>query len=210
MTKTKKRKGHLPPEKVEDAGLFQVPKLLPVSDASNALEERVKELNCLYGISNLLEIQDVSLPWILDRTVELIPAALQFPEQASARIRLDDREYLSANFKLTRWCLNTKIMLQSKHVEDLDVFYTEAVHTEERGLFLEEESHLLRAIGERLSRVLMIKMSEEALKESEERYRILVEKVTDGVSLVQDARFHYVNPAFCRMFSLAFPDRVIH
>lgn len=39
-----------------------IPRPLPVSTAPNALTERVKELNCLYGISNLVEIQDVSLP----------------------------------------------------------------------------------------------------------------------------------------------------
>ena len=65
---------------------------LPVSAAKNALSERVKELNCLYGISNLFENQDVSLSWIMQRAVELIPAAWQYPENACARIRLDGRE----------------------------------------------------------------------------------------------------------------------
>lgn len=54
------------------------------------LTERIKELNCLYGISNLFETQGVSLPWILQRAVELIPTVWQYPENASARILLDD------------------------------------------------------------------------------------------------------------------------
>ncbi|RPJ14383.1 MAG: hypothetical protein EHM37_05945, partial [Deltaproteobacteria bacterium] len=66
----------------------EVGKLLTISVAPNALAERVKELNCLYSISNLLENQDVDINWILARAVELIPAALQFPELACARIRL--------------------------------------------------------------------------------------------------------------------------
>ncbi len=45
-------------------------KPLPVSSVENALSERVKELNCLYGISNLFENQDVSLSWIMQRAVE--------------------------------------------------------------------------------------------------------------------------------------------
>lgn len=183
-----------------------IPRPLPVSMAPNALTERVKELNCLYGISNLVEIQDVSLPWILTRAVELIPAALQFPEKACARIKLDNHEYLSTNFKETRWGRNTKIMLNGRHVGDLDVFYVEAVCPDESGLFLEEESQLLRAISERLSRVLWMKLSEEALRESEERYRVLMEQVTDGVCLVQNLLFCYVNPAFCRMFNIPSPE----
>ncbi len=181
----------------------EVGKLLTISVAPNALAERVKELNCLYSISNLLENQDVDINWILARAVELIPAALQFPELACARIRLDGHEYVSANCRTTRWRRNTQIILNDRHVGDLDVFYTQAVSPDDSSLFLEEESHLLQAISERLSKVLYLKLSEEAIKESEERYRILTEQVTDGVVLVQDSRFCYVNPAFCRMFNIS-------
>lgn len=192
----------------------EVDNFLTISPAPNALAERIKELNCLYSISNLLENQDADLNWILSRAVELIPAALQYPELACARIRLDGHEYVSADFKLTRWCRNTKIILNGRHVGDLDVFYTRAVSSDDSSLFLEEESHLLQAISERLSKVFYLKLSEEAIKESEERYRILTEQVTDGVVLVQDSRFCYVNPAFCRMFNISsasdMSNRLVH
>ena len=74
-------------------------KPLSVSTAPNALTERIKELNCLYGISNLFENQDVSLSWIMQRAVELIPAAWQYPENACARIGLDGQEYISREFQ---------------------------------------------------------------------------------------------------------------
>ncbi|BDD88810.1 sigma-54 interaction domain-containing protein [Desulfofustis limnaeus] len=209
MAKQDQRAAPTPAAQAGKTEFLRASPLLSGSTMANALEERVKELNCLYGISNLVETQDVTLPWILERAVELIPAALQFPERASARIRLDGKEYRSANFTTTRRRLNTAIMLHGTPVGDLDVFYKEPAAGGESGLFLEEESHLLHAIGERLSRVLWIKVSEEALRESEERYRILVEKVTDGVSLVQDNRIHYVNPAFCRMFGIDTPEQVI-
>ena len=177
-------------------------KPFPVSAAPNALAERIKELNCLYGISNLFENQDVSLPWIMQRAVELIPAAWQYPENACARIRLDGQEYTSKNFKPTRWCQNTKIVLNGKHVGDVDVYYLQAPPEGDNEPFLEEEDHLLRAIGERLSKVLWLKRSEKALKESEARYRVLTEQVAEGVALVQNTRFCYVNPEFCKIFNV--------
>ena len=184
-------------------------KPLPVSAAPNALAERIKELNCLYGISNLFENQDVSLSWIMQRAIELIPAAWQYPENACARIRLDGREYTSKNFKLTRWGQNTKIVLNGKHVGDVDVYYIQAPPEGDSGPFLEEEDPLLRAIGERLSKVLWLKRSEEALKESEERYRVLTEQISEGVALVQNSRFCYVNPEFCKIScKLSFPSKV--
>jgi len=202
---------------ISSAQLFQpetaqdkVPrKTLSASAAPNALAERIKELNCLYGISNLFENQDVSLPWIMQRAVELIPAAWQYPQNACARIRLDGREYTSTNFKTTRWCQNTKIVLNGKHVGDVDVYYIQAPPEGDSGPFLEEEDHLLRAIGERLSKVLWLKRSEEALKESEERYRVLTEQISEGVALVQNSRFCYVNPEFCKIFNVLLPEDLV-
>ena len=178
-------------------------KPLSVSSAPNALTERIKELNCLYGISNLFENQDVSLSWIMQRAVELIPAAWQYPENACARIVLDGQAYQSKHFKMTRWHQNTPIVLNGNHVGDVDVYYIHKPPVCDGGPFLEEEDRLLRAIGERLSKVLWLKRSEEALKESESRYRVLTEQVAEGVALVQDHRFCYVNPAFCRLFNVS-------
>ena len=178
-------------------------KPLSISSAPNALAERIKELNCLYGISNLFENQDVSLPWIMQRAVELIPAAWQYPENACARILLDGQEYQSKHFKTTPWHQNTPIILNGNHVGDVDVYYMTPPPACDVGPFLEEEEHLLRAIGERLSKVLWLKRSEAALKESESRYRVLTEQVAEGVSLVQDHRFCYANPAFCRLFNVS-------
>ena len=44
------------------------------------------------------------------------------------------------------------------------------------------------------------KRAEEALRESEERYRTLTEHIADGVTLVQNEKFLFVNNAFVSMF----------
>ncbi|AOY60614.1 PAS modulated sigma54 specific transcriptinal regulator, Fis family [Desulfococcus multivorans] len=186
----------------ESPGLGKPYHPLPVSAAPNALTERIKELNCLYGISNLFENQDVSLSWIMQRAVDLIPAAWQYPENACARIRIDGQEYTSRHFIPTRWRQNACIELNGCRVGEVEVCYTAPPPGGDDVAFLEEEDRLLRAISERLSRVLWLKRAEEALKESEERYRVLTEQVEEGVTLVQNSRFCYVNPAFCKIFDV--------
>ena len=44
------------------------------SETERRLRERVKELNCLYGLSRLVETHDTDLETILQGLVELIPA----------------------------------------------------------------------------------------------------------------------------------------
>ena len=44
------------------------------------------------------------------------------------------------------------------------------------------------------------KLTEAKVEESEQKYRDLVEKGKDGIYILQDRRFIYVNDAFCRMF----------
>jgi PAS domain S-box-containing protein len=46
------------------------------------------------------------------------------------------------------------------------------------------------------------KHAEEALHESEEKYRLLVEKAQEGILIVQDAVFKFVNPRLCAMLEL--------
>ena len=50
---------------------------------------------------------------------------------------------------------------------------------------------------------------EEAVRESEERYRKLVDLSPDGISIHVDGRFVFVNPAGARMLGAAHPDQLV-
>ena len=61
--------------------------------AHTALQERVKELTCLYHLVQLAERPGITLAEILQGIAELLPPAWQYPDITSARIVLDDRPY---------------------------------------------------------------------------------------------------------------------
>ncbi len=50
-----------------------------LQQSEHELGERVKELNCLYGIATLVETPDISLEEILQGTADLIPPILAVP-----------------------------------------------------------------------------------------------------------------------------------
>ena len=63
------------------------------------LNERVKELNCLYGLTNIVKDRDLKIDEALQKIITLIPLAWQYPEITCCRITLDNIEYKTINFK---------------------------------------------------------------------------------------------------------------
>jgi len=158
------------------------------------LRQRVKEQNCLYAISRLVEKQYISLDEIFQGIVDLIPTAWQYPEIACARIVLENEEFKTNNFEKAPWKQTRDIIVKGDCVGTLEVCYLEKRPEKDEGPFLKEEKDLLNAIAERMGRIIERKQSEEALHGSEQRFRDLVENSLIGISIIQDNRIVYQNP----------------
>jgi PAS domain-containing protein len=59
-------------------------------------------------------------------------------------------------------------------------------------------SELARANQELRNEITDRQRVEEALRESEEKYRTLIENIQDGVFLIQDLKLQFVNEAFAK------------
>jgi PAS domain S-box-containing protein len=148
---------------------------------SYELEKRVKELNCLYSISRVVEELDATLEDILVRAADILPPAWLYPEIACARITLDGEEHASAGFKPARWRQASDILVNGNKAGTVEVFYLEERPDEYEGPFLEEERELIDAVAERLGRVIERVHTREALRESEEKYRLIVDNAQEGI-----------------------------
>lgn len=131
------------------------------------LSERIKELNCLYGLSKLVERHGDSLKEIFQGLVGLIPPAWQYPEITCARLEVGNQTFQTGNFKGTIWRQSSDILVFDKPVGALHVFYLEERPESDEGVFLKEERSLINAIGEWLGKVIERQRTQEALKESE-------------------------------------------
>ncbi len=151
----------------------------PVRTQAFELQERIKELKCLYGISQLVESAGSSLPEILQGTVELIPPAWQYPEVTCARIVLDGQRHETEGFRETAWKLGCGIRVRGQQAGRAEVCYLEERAEADEGPFLREERDLLNAIAERLGRIAERIHAEQSLKEAEKRYRAVSQLSSD-------------------------------
>ena len=156
------------------------------------LAERVKELNCLYGISNLVEKPNISLEEIFQGVVELISPSWQYPEITCSRIILEDKEYKTENFKETNLKQFQEIFVHGNMAGILEVCYLEEKIELDEGPFLKEERNLIIAIAERLGRIIEHKQVQEALRESQERLSSFMDSATDGFILF-DLELNYID-----------------
>lgn len=146
---------------------------------THALGERVKELRCLYAISNLVEKHGTSLEKILQGVVDIIPPAWQYPEITCARISLGRQVYSTANFAETPWRQSSHILVLGKKEGLLDVYYLEEKPKCGEGPFLKEERSLINAVAKRVGEIIERKNAEKALKESMTRNKALLNAIPD-------------------------------
>jgi len=167
---------------------------------TNDLGIRVKELNCLYGITNLVEQKDLSLEEILQGTVNLIPCSWQYPEITCAQIIIYGREWKTKNFRKTIWKQSCDIEVHGEPSGVLEVYYLEKNPEIDEGPFLKEERNLINAIAGLTGRIVERKQGEEALRTSERKYRTLLEITSEGCWLINpDLKTIEVNAALCKM-----------
>jgi diguanylate cyclase (GGDEF)-like protein/PAS domain S-box-containing protein len=171
-------------------------------ERTHVITERARELDCLYSVSNLAQKRDVSLPQMLQAATELLPPAWQYPEAACARIVFEEQVFTTDNFRETKWRQASDIVVRGRPGGTVEVRYLDEKPEREEGPFLDAERRLINAVAERLGHMIERKQAEDALQESESRYKALFAGAPEGmlVADLQTRQFRYANPAICRMF----------
>ncbi len=169
-----------------------------LKESEHDLGERVKELNCLFGISQLVEKPEVSCEEIIRGTLDLIPPAWQFSEITCARISLNGQEFKTKNFKETAWKQKAGIKRSDEIIGTIEVYYLKDKPIFDEGPFLREERNLINALTEILGRYFERKMAEQKLKESEEKFRALFNNTNDSIFILdRDSQFIEINKTAC-------------
>lgn len=135
------------------------------SAVEQALRERIKELNCLYGLARLAADRPESLDDVLPRVVDLLPPAWHYPETAVAEIVLHGRTFSSRDFRDTQWGQTAQIVTGEGVVGKVSVFYLDERPSADEGPFLREERVLLEAVAERLGAMAKRILAQQAVRD---------------------------------------------
>ncbi|MBD3372716.1 MAG: hypothetical protein GF403_08380 [Candidatus Coatesbacteria bacterium] len=173
LTLKSERTGFLSPREVEFYEGLAETLGVAVTDrrAQHALRERMKELTCLYGIAKLVQRPGIPTDELLRGVVELLPPAWQYPELASARLILDERNYHSRDYREGGAGLRSAITVEGRERGFIEVTYAGGEQYLEAALFLEEERSLIDGVAQQLSLILERRRTEEEKRRLQEQLR---------------------------------------
>jgi signal transduction histidine kinase len=121
--------------------------------AAHKLRERVKELSCLYEISQLSSRPSASLPEILQGVADALPAAWQRSDRVSARVTLDHDEFCSG-VTMKPGCGRVEpVIIRGEHRGTVAVGYPSA-SPDSANAFLEEEVQLLSEVARQVGLIV--------------------------------------------------------
>jgi signal transduction histidine kinase len=116
-----------------------------------ALQERIKELTCLYQIARVMERPQNPLDDVFRSVIETLPPAWQYPDIASARIVFDHQGYASPTFQESRFKQSADLIVNGKGRGSIEVVYAREKPEFHEGPFLKEERHLIDTIARQVS-----------------------------------------------------------
>lgn len=128
------------------------------------LQQRLKEMRCLYGIARVNEDHEGSPEPILQGIVDQLPAAWRYPEICHARIVVNDIQYTSAGFLESPRELSATIKAQGELLGLVQIYYEHTPPGCDNTIFQEPEHKLLHAVADHVGRLLHHLHTEQQLR----------------------------------------------
>lgn len=163
---------------------------------------RVKELDCLFAISSLIDKPDININEVFERTIKVIPKALQYPDVSCVRISLDNcgLSLTGCNGEVfcshhaeqpTEWQISHAIYASGKRIGRLYIWYRQQRPESERGPFLKEEVSLVNAVAELLGGIIERVHAEDELKTSVDKLQTTMEGIIQAMAMTSEMRDPY-------------------
>lgn len=161
-------------------------KIEPMDALLKDLQERSKELNCLYQIEEILHKEDLSLTFMFKEIANTLPSGFQFPLIAQSKIKYRNTEYKSDDYTETNCELKAVISYQDKISGEIIVSYKQESPQTACVPFLKEESKLIQTIADRISYVIIYRNLQDVFSEWQTMKKDTHKEIASEWSIILD------------------------
>lgn len=145
------------------------------------LGKRMKELTALHGVARVLADRTRTSESLLEGIAALLPPAFQFPEHASARVRLGNVERATKGFHEAADEAKAEFSMGSGEPGEIAVRYQAPPRTAGQPLFLTEEQILLDSVADMVRVELERRRADAATARSTERLELALTSAQMGL-----------------------------
>ncbi len=133
------------------------------------LDERIKELRCLYQVLELTTSRELQAAEVAERIVQLLPESMRFETEAIARIDFQDRQFTCPGWHEPVAVIGSEIRLGEQILGRVMVGYRNhpADANLDEALFLPEEQALVNGVATHFARMLEQRQLTNSLAHSE-------------------------------------------
>lgn len=139
------------------------------------LKKRVKELDLISKLSDLVHLSEKPLEQLCQEIAELIPSGFVLPQQTKVQLSYAGKIYKNQGFVKTKNSIKSKLAIDSKYSCCLEVFIPDEKS------FLKEEITLVETIGKTLKQHMLVKEQFSEIVKSKNRLDGLVNAQTSYV-----------------------------
>ncbi len=136
---------------------------------TTSLNQKIKQLNCLFDISDITGVPGITFEGILKRTLDIIPYGLKYSHDTWVEIVFQKKRYASKNFRETKWTYTSPIKAKKQKLGYIRVGYLEEKPIIKKDPFHINEKILVKNIAEKLGQIIEVKNMEKALEEAEKK-----------------------------------------
>ncbi|MFO1287840.1 MAG: MASE3 domain-containing protein [Rubrivivax sp.] len=167
----------------------------------HALENRMREQECLFDVHHLTEGMHADLARPLQAVVQRLPAAWQVPQRAVARLALDQQVFATPGAQGARVWQRATVRVQGREAGVVEVGYLPGDDAAAPAPpFLAEEQLLLNAVAARVGAMAELRLTSQRLHERESIFSAIAEEAENPIVLVDagETRFVEFNDAAAR------------
>ncbi|MCK4628847.1 MAG: PhnD/SsuA/transferrin family substrate-binding protein, partial [Sedimentisphaerales bacterium] len=180
-----------------------------VTVSNFTLNERVRELDCLYSLSRVIEKSELSLDEVFREAVELVPTGCHELHSICARIIFNGRKYNTGNFRKTPSMIIADIICRGKKTGCVEVCCMSGEEPQGESHFSMEEKRLLDEIADRLGLMASRRQTDEMVKANNDFLESVMEGVTNAIYVIDlEGNFTLISRANSKITGYAVDELV--